>query len=416
MYAAASPDGRQVALFYDDADVRYPDLYSVAVVSASGGAVRELTPKLVTSGRPIWSPDGSGIYFIARAGAFSQVERVALDGRRTPVTATAAGHRNVTLSRDGRRLGWYEQLADGRARVVVARSDGSDARPIYNLTPQFDALALGVAREVRWKSTDGVEIAGIVVEPPGPRVPRRPLVVEPHGGPVGGLTIDGQLMFIGPLERSIWTNKGYVVFAPDFRTSGAYGWDRIVSGRDKNDFMERDFDDIMTGVDALVKDGTADPDRMVVGGHSYGAVETEWIITHSHRFRAAVIYEGVGDWYRGYGDLYSVGGNTSLAWQFRGRPWEVPERYFANSPLYMMKGVTIPTMFVVGDGAEYGGSNASPYEYMYTALKQQGIETQMLVYKKEGHVVFKPANVRDLTNRIVKWVDDHLAGRGEAVR
>jgi dipeptidyl aminopeptidase/acylaminoacyl peptidase len=413
MYAAASPDGRRVGFFYDADDVRYPDLYSVAVVPSSGGGVRELTPKLVASDRPIWSPDGSSLYFIARSGAFSQIERVALDGRRTPITTAAANHKNASLSPDGRRLAWYEQLADGRARVVAARADGSDPRMIVNLTPQFDGLALGVGREVRWKSTDGVEIAGILVEPPGPRVPGRPLVVEPHGGPIGGLSIDGQLMCIGPLERSIWTNKGYVVFAPDFRTSGVYGWDKILAGREKGDFMERDFDDIMTGVDALVKDGTADPNRMVVGGHSYGAVESEWILTHSHRFRAAVIYEGAGDWYRAYGDLYSVGGNTSLAWQFKGRPWETPETYFKNSPLFMMKGATIPTMFIVGDGAEYGGSNASPYEFMYSALKQQGVETQMLVYKKEGHVVFKPANVRDLTGRIVKWIDDHLAPRPE---
>ena len=234
------------------------------------------------------------------------------------------------------------------------------------------------------------------------------MVVELHGGPIGGESVTGQLICVGALERQIWAAKGYAVLAPDYRTSGVYSWDQILAGRDKQNFMEMDFADIDSGVNAMVKAGIADPDRIVVGGHSYGAVETEWIITHSHRYKAAVAYEGGPDWYRAYGDLYSVGGNTTLTWQFRGRPWEVPENYFKNSALYMVKGITIPTLFIVGDGADYGGSYASPYEYMYSALKQQGVETQMLRYKQEGHVVFKPENVRDLTTRIVAWVDGHL--------
>jgi dipeptidyl aminopeptidase/acylaminoacyl peptidase len=253
------------------------------------------------------------------------------------------------------------------------------------------------------------------VLPPGaPPGKPLPLVVELHGGPVGGLSVTGQLICIGPLERQIWAAKGYAVFAPDYRTSGVYGWDQILAGRKNQDFMDRDFDDITSGVDDLVRSGIADPDRMVVGGHSYGGVQTEWIITHSHAFKAAVAYEGVPDWYRAYGDMYSVGGNTTLAWQFLGRPWEVPENYFKNSALYMVKGVTIPTMFIVGDGVDYGGMYSSPYEFMYSALKQQGVETQMLRYRKEGHVVFKPENVRDLTARIVKWFDDHLKPAGGA--
>jgi dipeptidyl aminopeptidase/acylaminoacyl peptidase len=405
-----SPDGSRIAFFYDADDVRYPDMYTVAIVAPDGGPVRSLTPKLVTNGRPMWSPDGSRIYYIAHSGAFSQIFTVSPDGgEATSLTSSAAMHRNVDVSPDGKLLAWFEESADGRARAVYARADGSDPRPVVNLTPQYDRLVLGEAKEVRWRSSDGLEIAGILVLPPGaPSGKPLPMVVELHGGPVGGLSVTGQLICIGALERQIWATKGYAVFAPDYRTSGVYGWDQILAGRKNQDFMEKDFADISSGVEEMVRTGVADSERVVVGGHSYGAVQTEWIITHSRRFRAAVAYEGVADWYRAYGDLYSVGGNTSLTWQFNGRPWEVPENYFKNSPLYMTKDVTIPTMFIVGDGPDYGGSYASPYEFLYSALKQQGVETQMLRYKKEGHVVFKPENVRDLTTRIVKWVDDHL--------
>ena len=408
-YGAASPDGSQVAFYYDADDVRYPDMYEISLIPTAGGPIRKLTKKYVTGGRPFWSPDGRGIYFTAKINAFSQIFFVTPAGELKQITTSEAGAPNVCLSPDGHHLSWQEEDAAGRKHLVVADADGSGQKTIRNLTPQFDELALGEAKEVRWKSTDGLEIAGMLVTPPDFTPGKRyPMVVDLHGGAVGGVSPEGQIICIGPLERQIWATKGYVVFAPDFRTSGVYGWDRIVAGRDKSDFMERDFDDIMTGVEHVIQMGFVDPDRMVAGGHSYGGVETEWIITHSHRFKAAIAYEGGGDWYRLYGDMYSVGGNTSLAWQFKGRPWEVPENYFKNSALYMMKGVTIPTMFIVGDGTEYGGSYPSEYEFMYSALKQQGVETQMLLYKKEGHVVFKPENVRDLTNRVVQWVDDHL--------
>ncbi|MEO8430649.1 MAG: prolyl oligopeptidase family serine peptidase [Acidobacteriota bacterium] len=413
MYGAVSPNGSEVAFYYDRDDVRYPDLYEVALVPSAGGPVQSLTKKLATRGRPLWSPDGRGVYYTASAGAFRQVFSVSRTGEIRQVTSSPANRRNLTVSPDGRSLAWNEESVDGRKSLVVARSDGSEARQVLNLTPEFDDLVLGAGREVRWKSKDGLEIAGILVTPPDYVEGKAyPLFVEPHGGPVGGVSVGGQMMFAGPLERQIWAAKGIVVFAPDFRTSGVYGWDPILSGREKQDFMERDFDDIETGVDSLIAAGIADPKRMVVGGHSYGAVETEWIITHSHRYRAAVAYEGDGDWYRAYGDLYSVGGNTSLMWQFRGRPWEVPERYFQSSAMYQMKGATIPTLFIVGDGTEYGGSYPSAYEFMYSALKQQGVETEMLLYKKEGHVVSRPENVRDLTTRVLDWVERHLTGPG----
>jgi dipeptidyl aminopeptidase/acylaminoacyl peptidase len=121
-----------------------------------------------------------------------------------------------------------------------------------------------------------------------------------------------------------------------------------------------------------------------------------------------VSYEGDSDWYVTYGSEYGVGGNTSVEWQLKGRPWEVPENYFRSSSLYQMKGVKTPTLFIVGDGTTYGGSYPAEYEFMYTALKQQGVDSGMLLYKTEGHVVSRPVNVRDLTARVVAWVDDHL--------
>ncbi len=411
MHGSTSPDGKQVAFYYDADDVRYPDMYEISLVPAMGGPIRRLTSKLFAQGRsgPQWAPDGSGVYYVTQGGAFNQIFFVTIAGEVRQLTSSAAEHRNLSVSPAGHLLCWQEQDVQGRRRLVVARADGREERTLIDFTPAFDGLALSNGREVRWNSSDGVEIAGILVEPVG-YVPGKayPLVVELHGGPIQGLSVDGQMMCIGPLERQVWAAKGYAVFAPDYRSSGAYGWQHIVTGREKQDFMDRDLDDIMSGVDHLIQLGIADPNRMVVGGHSYGGVLTNWVITHTNRFRGAVSYEGDSDWYVTYGSEYGVGGNTSVEWQLKGRPWEVPENYFRSSSLYQMKGVKTPTLFIVGDGTTYGGSYPAEYEFMYTALKQQGVDSGMLLYKTEGHVVSRPVNVRDLTARVVAWVDDHL--------
>jgi dipeptidyl aminopeptidase/acylaminoacyl peptidase len=411
MNGSVSPDGKSVAFFYDPDDVRYPDMYEISLVPSRGGPIHRLTSKVFASpwGGPKWAPDGTGVYYVTKAGAFNQVFFVTIGAQVRQLTSSAAEHGDVAVAPDGRRLCWREQDAQGRRRLVVARADGSEQRTLVDFSPAFDSLALANAREVRWKSADGLEVAGILVEPAG-YVPgkRYPLVVELHGGPLQGVAVDGEMMCIGALERQIWAAKGYAVLAPDYRSSGVYGWNHIVSGRERQDFMDRDFDDIMAGVDNLIQLGIADPKRMVVGGHSWGGFLTNWVITHTGRFKAAVSYEGGADFYVTYGSEYGVGGNTSLEWQLMGKPWEVPAKYFRNSALYQMKGVTTPTLFIVGDGTAYGGSYPAEYEFMYTALKQQGVDAGMLLYKREGHVVSRPENVRDLTARVVAWVDRYL--------
>jgi dipeptidyl aminopeptidase/acylaminoacyl peptidase len=415
MYASPSPDGKQIGFYYDSELVRYPDMYEVSLVSANGGAITSLTktPKIFVDDYlgPVWAPDGSGMYYSTKDGAFSQIFFVTTKGEKKRITSSAADHRTISLSPDGQHLAYYEDDAQGNKRFVVAQSDGQNEKSLLDFTPAFKNLTLGKGREVRWKSKDGVEIAGILIEPPNYTPEKRyPLMVGIHGGPVGGTSITCDALCIGPLEAHMWAAKGYLFLSPDYRSSGVYGWDKIMAGRKNQDFMAKDFDDIMGGVDYLIKEGMVDPDRMVVGGHSYGSVMTNWIITHTNRFKAAITYEGASDFYLLYGSEYGVGGNTSLEWSFNGKPWETPDHYFKNSCLYMMKGVRTPTLFIVGDGTEYGGSYPAEFEFMYSALKQQHVDTQMLLYKQEGHVVMRPENVRDLTERSVKWVDDHING------
>jgi len=412
MYGAPAPNARDIAFYYDSGPVAYPAMYEIALVSADGGVVRALTPKIFASRNvrgPVWNSAGSGVLYVMKVGVFSQIFLAHTSGKIQQITSNEAEHAQVSASPVNDLITWSEQSTTGEVRLMLARGDGRDPRVLHRMHIPSDKLQLGLVEHFQWRASDGVRLAGLLVKPPNyVRGRKYPLVVELHGGPFGGQTINGQLLFAGPLERQIWAARGFVVFAPDYRGSGAFGWDLVLQGREAQDFLDRDASDVLSGVDELIKGGSVDPNRMALAGHSYGATLTNWMITRTQRFRAAVSYEGMAEWYISYGSMYSVGGSSYMEWSFKGRPWEVPETYYASSAIYRMKDVKTPTMFIVGDGTQYGGMYPAQYEFMYTALTLQGINSELLLYRGEGHVVEKDANISDLGSRMLEWFERYL--------
>jgi len=202
-----------------------------------------------------------------------------------------------------------------------------------------------------------------------------------------------------------------VVLVPDYRSSGDYGWQPLLDMQKTQTWLARDCDDVLAGVDYAVQRGLADPQRLALFGHSAGAYRTNWIITHDHRFTVAVSKEGWGDEYLEYGE--SLSGNRIVEWAYQGKPWEAPENYFKDSPVYHVRGATIPTMFISGEPTK-GGLALYSNQFLYTALKQQGVETAFIRYPDEGHNITRPENRRDVIRRILAWVDKFVGdGRGE---
>lgn len=401
-----SPDGKQIAFTTDPNNVFYPDFYSVAVVPVDGGPIRTLTRELFVDSVPVWSPDSRTLYFIVKKGGFDQIFSVDLAGHSRPLTDGPASCGAPAVSSDGRQLAWVARDLLGHTELRVAGSDGSGARTLVDLAPEVSGLRLSPGREVRWKSRDGLEIAGYLIPPLDPAPGGKPpLLVDLHGGPVGGLGLGGSILGVSPLEWQMWAARGYLVFVPDYRSSGVYGWKEITGARERQDANEKDFDDILSGVDHVIATENADPDRLALLGHSYGALMTNWIVTHSHRFRVAVSYEGAGVMQLDYGTGHSSGGNDAFEWFFKGKPWEAPENYRKQSSSEFVKGVTTPTMFISG---AYG-KDLFDNEYFYTAWKKQGIDTEFLVYGNEGHSIFQPANQRDLLERVLAWIGKYVA-------
>ena len=400
-----SPDGTQIGFRYDPSNLVYPYMYNVATVPSQGGRLRQLTDGVFVASGVTWAPSGDGLYFACKEGAFSQICFVDLEGKLKRVTDALRNAMGIAPSPDGKYLAWTTEDPYGKASIRVAHTDGTNEQVLADLTPEVDNLALGEVQAIQWKSRDGLEIAGLLIRPIG-FVPNKkyPLFVDLHGGPVGGIYLRGSVLTTSPLEWHLWATKGFVVLVPDYRSSVVYGWDEVLRAREKQDANDRDFDDIMSGVDYVINMGFVDPDKLVVSGHSYGSVLTNWIITHTDRFKVAISKEGAGEMYFAYGTGYRVGGNSIFEWLFKGKPWEVPENYRANSAVEFIKGVKTPTLFVSGDR----GIPLYHNEFLFTALSKQGVDAQMLVYKDEGHVIERPENNRDLLMRVLDWVDSHL--------
>jgi dipeptidyl aminopeptidase/acylaminoacyl peptidase len=169
------------------------------------------------------------------------------------------------------------------------------------------------------------------------------------------------------------------------------------------DFGYGDWRDVLAGVDAVLANAPVDPQRLGLTGWSYGGYMTMWGVTQTNRFRAAVAGAGIADWASYYGE------NSIDQWMipFFGKSvYDDPEVYARSAPLTFIKNVKTPTLIIVGDS---DGECPTPQSYeFWHALKTLGVETELVVYEREGHMFVKPADVRDVIARMTNWFDAHL--------
>jgi dipeptidyl aminopeptidase/acylaminoacyl peptidase len=262
-------------------------------------------------------------------------------------------------------------------------------------------LPLGDTKLVKWKSTDGLEVEGLLTYPVGYKAGVKvPLILNIHGGPAGVFT-ETYLGRFGIYPLATFAARGYAVLRPNPRGSSGYG--RKFRFLNLNDWGGKDYEDLMTGVDHVIAMGVADPERLAVMGWSYGGYMTSWIIGHTKRFKAAVVGAGVTNlWsFTGTADIPSF-----LPDYFSGQPWDNFEAYRKHSPMTYVKGATTPTLILHGD-ADLRVPLSQGYE-LYSALKQQGLKTQMVVYPRMPHGPREPKFILDIMERHLDWVERHV--------
>jgi len=356
-----------------------------------------------------WAKDSSTIYFNEGIRATNQI--VALDVRRNTVRPLTEEKAAVSIDQDPDTGVLLINYADGTTPstiftvdTVADASTRSSWRQLTDPNPQIRGFALGQQEEITWKSKDGTMVGGVLVKPVGYRAGQRyPLIVAIHGGPAAA----DILSFNGGYGSQVYAGAGYVVLRPNYRGSTNYGI-KVKTGIVGN-YMAPGYDDIMAGVDHLIAQGIADPDRMGALGWSAGGHWSNWILTHTDRFKAISTGAGTMNWISMYAQS-DVQRNRQFYLGDK-LPYDDFDAYWNQSPLKYIKNAKTPTMIHVVEGDPRVPSPQSVELHM--ALKQLGVTTELFMYPGNTH------GIPDTRNQLVKsvsemaWMDHYVRGMGQ---
>ncbi|MBP1598194.1 MAG: peptidase prolyl oligopeptidase active site domain protein [Acidobacteria bacterium] len=449
-----SPDGTRIAFMSNHAEDpdREPSNQIYVAQAAPGSDIRQITPATSRGGRSgiEWSPDGKWIVFLesdektynaynmthltlvpsdggappARVKAAEELDRGASSPRFTPdgkwITFLVTDDRSVYPARVPVAGGAVERLmkppivvsnwvSEGGCSAVISGDDdeASEVHAFENgalrqISRQNDAffaeLELGSTEEVSFKSKDGTEVHGLLTKPVGYVAGTKvPLLLRIHGGP------NGQDQHTFSMERQWFAANGYAVLAVNYRGSAGRGmkFSRAIHA----DWGHFEVMDLQAGVDHVIKMGIADPDRLGVGGWSYGGILTDYLIASDTRFKAATSGAGTAFTVAFYGtDQYIIQYDFEIGPPWNPKSWEIYQKI--SYPFLHADRIKTPTLFFGGEqdfNVPIQGS-----QQMYQALRSLGIDTQLIIYPNENHGIRRPSFVRDRYERYLAWYDKYL--------
>ena len=391
-----SPDGGQIAYLHSPAGYGQKDLH---IISAEGGASTNLTATQLdrNADLPVWSPDGETIYFIAMDRVRWQLYSAArAEGEIRQITHGDCVIGEISIAGDGDTFLCACSESYAPADVWIGSIRTGEMNRLTKLNPQLENFALGEVRVIQWQSSDGLEIEGLLCLPVGYEVGKSyPLIVEPHGGPRSSRDLGFKPTW------HYFSGEGFAYFAPNFRGGDGYGNDFATANY--NDWGGGDYQDIMMGVDFLIEQGIADPDRLIVGGSSYGGYMTTWMITHTDRFKAACNVCGVINLVSFYAqtDIPSF-----MSLYFAGPPSQGLELYRERSPINHVDCAQTPTLILHGE--EDIRVPLPQSEEFYAGLKATGVETIFVKYPREGHSIGEPRHQLDMLKRQLAWYNRYV--------
>jgi len=396
-----APDGRRLAYeAVGDAgwDLR---LEKIWVLDTRSGEHRMLSGGFDGNvGARAWTPDGAAILFGGQQGTSTNLYRLDMaTGKVTQLTHAEGTLAPASFSRDRTRFAWVQSDLDTPSDVWAGPTDGSPGRKLTDANPWIAAdIALAKGEVVRWKSTDGSEIEGILILPEG-RSPgeKLPLLLHIHGGPAGVFTNRFSATY------HVWAGLGYAQLLPNVRGSSGYT-DALLRGN-MHDIGGGDFQDLMTGVDYVVGRGVASPDSLAVRGWSYGGILGGWTVTRTDRFKAASLGAMVTDWTSEYGPGFNY---DVRQWYIGGTPWEDADAYRAKSSLTHVASVTTPTLLLHGMSDR---TDTEPQSMMFfQALKDQGKTARYIRFPREPHGFREPHHQRIRDIEEIRWIQRYVRG------
>jgi dipeptidyl aminopeptidase/acylaminoacyl peptidase len=398
---AWSPDGKWIAYL----GLEYPGIRSVFIIPRTGSAppvkITALLDRRATDFS--WSSDSRSVLVIYRDGVSQPIARVDVTtGNYARVTPDESYDYAFTLSRSG-LLAWVQGDAVSVGTIRILPGGATNSYALVNINPQIHQWTLGAQEVVRWKNSRGEEIEGILIKPVGYQEGRRyPLIVDPYsvfpftflGGPMNG--------------NQAFASRGYAVFLPNYRAPHRWqdlmkneAYSRVARGPSGWDIA---LDDVMSGVDTLIKRGVVDPERMGLYGFSNGGGATNYLVTRTDRFKCAVSAAGIyADWAR----WFFMSTDESLVPDLAGGvlPWERPGTYTELSPVFHLDRVNTPMLLAVGDKDRMEFILDSIE--MFNGLRWLNRDVTLLRYSDQGHG-FSGEALKDYWERVNAFFDQHL--------
>ena len=391
-----SPDGKTLTYVTVTAEkkVMWYAVNKLATISATGGEPTILTNDLDRNvGSPKFSADGQSIWFRLEDSGEFQLANIGVNGQNLQRPIEGSVSMRSFVMRDD-KIATLISKPDLPSEIFLYENEKLKQITHAN-KGLLDQVQLVEQENIHFISKDGTEIEGFVYKPLGynPSV-RYPTLLRIHGGPVSQYSTSFRF------DPQFYAAQGYVVLETNPRGSSGYGQD--FSYVLFADWGNKDYEDVMAGVDYLIDEGIADPDRLGVGGWSYGGILTNYVITKTDRFQGAISGASEALYRSNYGhDHYQRHWETEL-----GLPWENAEAWERISPFNDVAKITTPTLWM--GGAEDWNVPILNSEQMYQAMKRLGRETQLVVYPGEHHGIRRPSFQKDRFERWLAWYDQHV--------
>ncbi|MCZ6898851.1 MAG: S9 family peptidase [Bacteroidetes bacterium] len=387
-----SPDNKKIAFIGSIWTENFYHKSRVFIMDTDGSNIKMISENLDENPRGLfWAADNSGVYFNLNDHGTRNLYFVSVKGNAKKVSS---GNHMLTISdvnKNGTGVGVITSPY-APPDIVSMNLKNPSIRKLTSVNKDIlDYVKLGEVEEIKYSSTDGLDIQGWIVKPPDFDAEKKyPLILKIHGGPHGMYNVG--FNFTNQLHAA----DGYILLYTNPRGSTGYGYD--FANAIQNAYPGKDYDDLMKGVDEVIKNGYIDEQRLFVYGGSGGGVLTSWIIGHSDRFAAASVNYPVINW------LSFVGTTDGIGWyrNFEKYPWEDPSEHLKRSPLMYVGNVTTPTMLMTG--VKDLRTPISQTEEFYQALKIQKVPTVMIRFNGEFHgTSSKPSNYLRTIGYLNHW-------------
>jgi dipeptidyl aminopeptidase/acylaminoacyl peptidase len=344
-----------------------------------------------------WLSDGT-LLAVGADGFHTKFSTFGANGAIKQITTTISINPSAFAAADGGEAFFVSQTAT-QPQELFGWDQKTSPRQVTHINDVWNHYSLATPEFYKYKSFDGQEIEAALLKPAGSNGKTKlPLIALIHGGPTGAwedtVEVWGQLL----------ASRGYAIFYPNIRGSIGYGQKFIEINR--GDWGGGDFKDVMAGVDDLITRGLADPDKLAIGGWSYGGYMAEWAITQTTRFKAAVCGAGLSNLISEYGTEE----HPSYDEWFYGLPYE-PEKiagFLNSSPFVHLKNAKTPTLILQGEADTVDPVGQSLE--LYRGLKRYGVDAELVLYPREPHGFHEEKHLVDRLNRILAWYDKYLKG------